>query len=266
MQAISAVDIALWDLKARILNVSLSAVFGRVRDAVQVYGSGGFTTLSTSQLDDQIEQWSEAGCTAMKIKIGESWGSDQMRDIARVKQLRSRTEGVQLMVDANGGYTRAQARRVGAQLDELGVVWFEEPVSSDDIDGLAVVRDAVSCDVAAGEYVSEIDEAVRLCGVLDCLQLDATRCGGYTGWLGGAAAAGARHLDVSAHCAPALHACVAAAAPNLRHVEWFADHARIEPLLVEGAPAVNGGALQPDAAAVGHGMSLAGGAAQYRTG
>ena len=133
------------------------------------------------------------------------------------------------MVDANGGYTRGQARRVGHQLDDLGVTWFEEPVSSDDLAGLADLRDTLNCDVAAGEYVSELDEATRLCAVVDCLQLDATRCGGYTGWLRGAAVAQAHHLDVSAHCAPSLHACVAAAIPNLRHVEWFIDHARLEP-------------------------------------
>jgi L-alanine-DL-glutamate epimerase-like enolase superfamily enzyme len=173
---------------------------------------------------------------------------------------------VELMVDANGGYTRGQARRVGRQLDDLGVTWFEEPVSSDDLAGLAVLRDALSCDVAAGEYVSEVDEASRLCGAVDCLQLDVTRCGGYTGWLRCAAAAQAHQLDVSGHCAPSLHAVVAAAVPNLRHVEWFVDHARLEPLLVEGAPSVHAGALHPDARAHGHGMTLSGRAEQYRTG
>ena len=266
MQAIGAVDIAVWDLKARLLGVSLSSLFGQFRDAVPVYGSGGFTTLNTQQLHDQIRTWTDAGCTAMKIKIGQSWGSDEVRDLARVRQLRSATEGVALMVDANGGYTRAQARRVGHQLDDLGVVWFEEPVSSDDIEGLAVVRNALNCDVAAGEYISELDEARRLCGVVDCLQLDLTRCGGYTGWLRGAALAAAHNLDVSAHCAPSLHAAVAAAIPNLRHVEWFADHARIEPLLVDGAPPVHTGALHPNPDAPGHGMSLSNRAGEYRTG
>ena len=265
MQAISAVDIALWDLKARLLSISLSALFGAFRDAVPIYGSGGFTTMNTQQLHDQISTWTDAGCTAMKIKIGQSWGSDETRDLARVKQLRSHTVGVALMVDANGGYTRAQARRVGHRLDELGVVWFEEPVSSDDVHGLGIVRDALNCDVAAGEYVSELDEANRLCAAVDCLQLDVTRCGGYTGWLRAAAAAQAHHLDVSGHCAPSLHAVVAASIPNLRHVEWFADHARIEPILLDGAPQVRDGALHPDTDVLGHGMSLSDRASRYRT-
>lgn len=266
MQAISAVDIALWDLKARLLGVSLSSLFGRLRDAVPVYGSGGFTTMNTQQLREQVEQWTDAGCAAMKIKIGQGWGTQETRDLARVKQLRSQTDDVALMVDANGGYSRGQARRVGQRLDDLGVVWFEEPVSSDDLEGLAVVRNALNCDVAAGEYISEVDEADRLCAVVDCLQLDVTRCGGYTGWLRAAAAAAVHHLEVSGHCAPSLHAAVAAAVPNLRHVEWFADHARLEPLLVDGAPPVHHGALHPDKGVPGHGMSLSVAAKQYRTG
>jgi L-alanine-DL-glutamate epimerase-like enolase superfamily enzyme len=171
---------------------------------------------------------------------------------------------VELMVDANGGYRLGQARRVGAALDELGVAWFEEPVSSDDLPGLGIIAGAVSCDVAAGEYAADSYDITRLCEVLDCLQLDVTRCGGYTGWLRGAAIAAAHNLQVSGHCAPALHAPVAAAVPNLRHVEWFIDHARLEPLLVHGAPQARAGALYPDRAALGHGMTLHPEATRFR--
>jgi L-alanine-DL-glutamate epimerase-like enolase superfamily enzyme len=165
-------------------------------------------------------------------------------------------EGVEVMVDANGGYDRGQARRMGAAFDDLGVTWFEEPVTSDDLDGLAAVRAAVRCDVAAGEYASNGYDAAALCPVVDCLQLDVTRCGGYTGWRAAAAVAAAAGLDVSAHCAPSLHLPITAAVPNLRHVEWFADHARLEPELVDGVPAVIDGALRLDRSAVGHGMRL----------
>jgi L-alanine-DL-glutamate epimerase-like enolase superfamily enzyme len=255
-QAISAVDIALWDLKARLLDVPLTALFGKAREAVPVYGSGGFTTMDDTALREEVARWSAAGCTAMKIKIGEAWGQDVARDLARVRLLRDVAgDDVTLMVDANGGYTRGQARRVGAALDELGVAWFEEPVSSDDLAGLAAVRDALRCDIAAGEYAADVYEAARLCPVVDCLQLDVTRCGGYTGFLRGCAVAAAHNLDVSAHCAPALHAPVAAAVPNFRHVEWFADHARLEPVLVGGAPQVHGGLLRPGDGP-GHGMAL----------
>ena len=265
MQAVSAVDIALWDLKARVLDISLAALFGRATDTVPIYGSGGFTTLTDTQLADQVHQWKAAGCQAMKIKIGQSWGTDIDRDIARVNEFRELAgPGVELMVDANGGYTVGQARRVGASLDRLGVVWFEEPVSSDDLAGLAQVRGAVHCDVAAGEYAADLYDSAQLCPVLDCLQLDVTRCGGYTGWLRGAVLAQAHNLQISAHCAPSLHAHVAAAAPNLRHVEWFIDHARLEPLLVDGVPIAAKGQLQPDDATPGHGMTIGAPAAEYR--
>ncbi len=257
MQAISAVDIALWDLQARMAGVSLCSLFGRVHQAVPVYGSGGFTTYDQDELADQVHGWAEAGCRAMKIKIGESWGAAIDRDLDRVRQLRQLAgPEVDLMVDANGAYSRGPAVRVGEALDELGVVWFEEPVSSDDQTGLGVVAAALRADVAAGEYASNLDDVAGLCQVVDCVQLDATRCGGYTGWLRAAAVAQAHHLDVSAHCAPSLHAYVAGAVPHLRHVEWFADHARLEPLLLDGVPPVRGGALHPDPAAPGHGMTL----------
>jgi L-alanine-DL-glutamate epimerase-like enolase superfamily enzyme len=263
-QALSAVDVALWDLKARLLGVPLADLFGRLRDRVPVYGSGGFTTFDDAQLTAQVEGWQAAGCTAMKIKIGESWGSRIERDLERVSRLRELAgDEAELMVDANGGYSPGQARRVGRVLDELGVVWFEEPVSSDDVHALELLRGVLRCDVAAGEYVSDERDAARLAPAVDCLQLDVTRCGGYTGWLRCAALAAAAGLEVSGHCAPALHAPVAASAARLRHVEWFADHARLEPLLADGVPSVVDGAMVPNRSP-GHGMALAAGAQRWR--
>jgi len=266
MQAIRAVDIAWWDLKARLLGLPLTALLGRCRTDVPIYGSGGFTTLTDAQLHEQVQSWQAAGCTSMKIKIGESWGFLIERDLARVRRLRDFAgPDAELMVDANGGYRVGQARRVGAALQDLGVTWFEEPVSSDDRPGLASVRAALRCDIAAGEYAADLYDIRALLPVVDCLQLDATRCGGYTGWLAGAALAQAANLEVSAHCAPALHACAAAAVPNLRHVEWFADHARLEPLLAVGLPVVRDGALHLADTAAGHGMTISQGAERWRT-
>ncbi len=264
MHALSAVDIAWWDLKARLLNVPLTALMGSSRSEVPVYGSGGFTTLTDAQLAEQVAGWQSAGCTAMKIKIGESWGTNLARDLTRVAQLRELAgQDVELMVDANGAYSTAQGRRVGADLDQLGVSWFEEPVSSDDTAGLANLKAALRCDVAAGEYAADLYDIQALLPVVDCLQLDVTRCGGYTGWLRGAALAQAHNLQVSGHCAPSLHAPVAATIPNLRHVEWFIDHARLEPLLVDGAPEVHDGALRPHSDEPGHGMRLSQQAAHW---
>lgn len=264
MQAISAVDIALWDLKAQLHDLPLHRLFGRARDNVPVYGSGGFTSLTDVQLGEQVESWRQAGCTAMKIKIGDRWGECPDRDIERVAMLRRFAGGsVELMVDANGAYQLGRARRVGARLDELGVVWFEEPVSSDDVSGLAAMRRDVVCDVAAGEYVADLADARALVDAVDCLQLDATRCGGYTGFLRAAALAYAHQREVSAHCAPALHLPVAVAVPNLRHVEWFADHVRLEPQLVSGVADVVGGVMPLVDDHPGHGYRLNDRAAAY---
>ena len=263
MQAMSAVDIALWDAKARAAELPLVRLMGAVRDEVPVYGSGGFTSMTDEQLAEQVHGWRAAGCTAMKIKIGESWGSRVDRDLSRVEQLAELAGGARLMVDANGGYSVGQACRVGAALDEMGVVWFEEPVSSDDVHGLSVVRSALRCDVAAGEYVAEVYDAAQLCPVVDCLQLDVTRCGGYTGFLRSAAVAAAHNLQVSGHCAPALHTPVCAAIANFRPIEYFADHARLEPMLFDGVPEVRDGVLAPGDEP-GHGYRIADRAEEFR--
>ena len=125
--------------------------------------------------------------------------------------------------------------------------WFEEPVSSDDLAGLRAVRDAVLPDVAAGEYGYNLAYFERMCaaGAVDCLQADATRCGGITDWLRAAAVAAAHGLQISGHCAPNLHAHPAAAVPNVRHLEWFHDHVRIESMLFDGALDPSGGTVGP---------------------
>jgi L-alanine-DL-glutamate epimerase-like enolase superfamily enzyme len=257
MQAISAVDFALWDLRGRALGAPVATLLGG-GEPVRVYGSGGFTNLSDDQLRDQVQQWSELGCTAMKIKIGR----DAERDHERLGVLREAAPDAELMVDANGAYSRGAARRMGHALDGMGVVWFEEPVTSDDIEGLRGLREALRCDVTAGEYASDGYEAAGLCAAVDCLQLDATRCGGWTGFVRCAGVAAANGLEVSGHCAPSLHAALSGVG-NLRNIEYFSDHARLEPMLFEGVPPVRGGRITPSDAP-GHGMSLRADAEQYR--
>jgi L-alanine-DL-glutamate epimerase-like enolase superfamily enzyme len=257
-QAIAAVDIALWDLKARLLGLPLHELFGAVRDTVPVYGSGGFTSMTDEELGVQVDHWLTAGCQAVKIKVGESWGRNVDRDLQRVTQLnRLVGDRAQIMVDANGAYTPGQAARTGAVFDSFGVVWFEEPVSSDDLASLAQLRGRLQCDVAAGEYADSVHYVQSMCaaGAVDCLQLDVTRCAGYTEWMRCAAIAAGHGLQVSAHCAPALHAPVAAAVPNFRHVEWFVDHARLEPELVDGTPTITAGHMVLNDTP-GHGMAL----------
>src|SRR5487761_1355182 len=152
--AISAVDVALWDLKARLLGLPVADLLGRVRQQVPVYGSGGFTSYDEQQTRDQLTGWVQRdGIPRVKIKIGESWGGNERRDLERVALAREVIgPDTELYVDANGGFSTGQAVRVARQLAAGGVTWFEGPVSSQALAGLAAVRSQVTPDVAAGEY------------------------------------------------------------------------------------------------------------------
>lgn len=257
--ALSAVDLALWDLAARLQDQPLHRLLGAVREEVPVYGSGGFTTYDQERLVAQLGGWvHDEGIPRVKIKIGESDGTREDRDLERIGQARAAIgPAAELYVDANGGYTVGQAARMADRFAEHGVRWFEEPVSSDDLDGLREVRSGCAADVAAGEYGSDLVYFQRMCaaGSVDCLQVDITRCGGPTELLRVAAVAAAHGLEVSGHCAPHAHLDTLAAVPNLRHLEWFHDHVRIEDLLFDGCASPVGGALPVRDDAVGHGLS-----------
>jgi L-alanine-DL-glutamate epimerase-like enolase superfamily enzyme len=255
--AISALDLALWDLKARLLDLPLSTLLGRARDRVCVYGSGGFTSYDDRQIADQLTGWAGQGCAAVKMKVGREPG----RDLARVDVARNAIgSGVELFVDANGAYGRKEALKFAKEFAERGAVWFEEPVSSDDLAGLQLIRDngPSGMDIAAGEYgytpfyFRQMLEA----GAVDVLQADATRCGGATGFMRAAALCDAFSVPLSSHCAPAAHVAVAATAPRLLHMEWFHDHVRIEEMLFDGAPRVLHGFIAPDLSRPGNGLAF----------
>ncbi|GAB3569026.1 enolase C-terminal domain-like protein [Amycolatopsis endophytica] len=256
--ALSAVDIALWDAAARVLDVPVSRLLGRVHERVAVYGSGGFTSQNTAQLTAQLDDWvRRRGIPRVKIKIAESWGTEVSRDLERVRLTRKTVgEDVEVYVDANGGYSIGQARRMARHLAEQGVTWFEEPVSSDDLAGLAQLREWCEPDVTAGEYGYDLTYFARLAPVVDCLQIDVTRCGGYTEWARAAAVAAAVGREVSAHCAPNVSAHAGVATANFRHIEWFADHDRIESTLFDGCLDPSGGTVAPSPGAPGHGLTF----------
>jgi L-alanine-DL-glutamate epimerase-like enolase superfamily enzyme len=255
--AISAVDNALWDLKAKLLGISLLDLLGAATDAVPIYGSGGFTSYTHEELEKQLGGWAEQGLHAVKMKIGR----EPDKDVERVRIARKAIgKKVDLYVDANGAYSRKQALDQAEKFILIGVHWFEEPVSADDLEGLRLVRDRCpgGMDIAAGEYGYDSYYFRRMLDAeaVDVLQADATRCGGITGFLEAAALCGSHGLPFSFHCAPALHAAPACAIPFFKTGEYFFDHARIEKMFFDGVPEPVDGKLKPDRSRPGFGFDL----------
>ena len=256
--AISAVDTALWDLKAKLLDLPLALLLGRYRDVVPIYGSGGFTTYSDQQLRDQLSGWVERdGCRWVKMKVG----TDAAADPSRVSLAKSAIGDGTLFVDANGAYSTKQALALANVFRrEAGVSWFEEPVSSDDLEGLQTIRmrAPAGMEIAAGEYGYTADYFRRMlnAGAVDVQQADLTRCGGVTGFLQVAALCEAHHIDLSGHCGPAIYLHAACAVPRFRHLEWFHDHVRIEEMLFDGVPTPRDGVIRPDLSRPGMGLAF----------
>ncbi len=255
--SIAAVDACLWDLKAKLLGLPLVTLLGSVRESIPVYGSGGFTSYSLIELQEQMENWTASGIEMVKMKIGTHPDEDLMR-VTNVREVL--VESSKLFVDANGAYTRKQALDFAERFHDLAVTWFEEPVSSDDLEGLRLLRDRApgGMDIAAGEYGFDriYFERMLAAGAVDTLQADATRCGGITGFLQAADLASAHGIALSAHTAPSIHLAVCCAHSAVCHLEYFYDHVRIENELFEGVAQVRDGRLFPDLERPGLGIEF----------
>ncbi len=254
--AIAAVETALWDLKGLLLGVPVTTLLGRARESVPLYGSGGFTSYDTAKLQEQLGSWVNQGIRRVKMKVGR----DPTADVERVRAAREGIGDSELFVDANGAYSRKQALAQAEKFAKYDVCWFEEPVSSDDLEGLRLIRDGAPAqmEIAAGEYGYTTWYFRRMieAGAVDVLQADATRCAGFTGFLQADALCQAHHIQLSAHTAPALHMHVCCKAQSLRHLEYFHDHVRIERMLFDGFPEPVAGELRPDLSRPGLGLEL----------
>jgi L-alanine-DL-glutamate epimerase-like enolase superfamily enzyme len=255
--AISAVDIALWDLKARLLGLPLVTLLGVARESVPIYASGGFTSYDFDELGEQLANWVAAGTDHVKIKVGRT----PRDDVARARAAR-RAIGpdVALFVDANGAYATKQALGLAEEFARCGVSWFEEPVSADDLESLRLLRERAPAgiEIAAGEYGYDPAYFRRMlaAAAVDVLQVDATRCLGISGFVAASALADAFAVPLSAHTAPAVHLHPCCAVANVRHLEWFHDHVLIERLLFDGVVEPVDGELRPDLSRPGHGLEL----------
>jgi L-alanine-DL-glutamate epimerase-like enolase superfamily enzyme len=255
--AISAVDIALWDLKARLLRVPMVKLIGSIRNVIPIYGSGGFTSYSLEQIQQQLSGWVNSGIRMVKMKVGREPESDPRRVRAAREAI---GESAQLFVDGNGAYSRNQALQLAVEFRQMGVTWFEEPVLSDDLEGLRLLRDRApeGVNIAAGEYGYDAGYFRRMlgAGAVDVLQADATRCGGITGFMQASALCSAFFIPLSAHTAPAIHMHLCCTAPKAVHLEYFHDHVRIENMLFEGVKQPENGSLAPDLSRLGLGLTL----------
>ncbi|HEX3834551.1 MAG TPA: enolase C-terminal domain-like protein [Solirubrobacteraceae bacterium] len=255
--AIAAVDVALWDLKAKLLSLPLATLLGRFHQSVPIYGSGGFTSYSDSRLRTQLADWVQQGITMVKMKIGREPAQDPSRVAAARKAI---GPDVRLFVDANGAYRPAEAIAVAHELADFDVSWFEEPVSSEDLEGLRTVREQVPAGmaIAAGEYGDDLSYFQRMLDAhaVDVLQADVTRCGGISGLLRVDALCRARSRPLSLHCSPTIHGNVAVALETMVHVEYFHDHVRMEDMLFDGAALARGGALWPNVDVPGMGVEF----------
>jgi L-alanine-DL-glutamate epimerase-like enolase superfamily enzyme len=254
--AISAVDSALWDLKARLLGLPLAKLLGPAHKGVTIYGSGGFTSYDDAQLTSQLQGWAAQGIGQVKMKVGRQ----PERDPARVKVAREAIgPRTKLYVDANGAYSRKQALALAQAFKEYNVSWFEEPVSSDDLAGLNLIRNRApeGMDIAAGEYGYRLVYFRRMLEAesVDVLQADATRCG-ITGFLQAGTLCEARSMPFSGHCAPSLHMHAGCAVIPMRNIEYFHDHVRIEHMLFDGTAEPKDGVLYPDLSRPGLGLEL----------
>lgn len=255
--AISAVDVALWDLKAKLLEQPLVKLLGRVRSQVPVYGSGGFTSYSKESVETQLDAWAEAGIRMVKMKVGR----EPDKDYERVRYVRNALPpSTELFVDANGAYHRRQALTMAQNFADCDVRWYEEPVTSDDLEGLRWLRNRCPANmaVAAGEYGYEPRYFRRMLEAqsVDFIMPDVTRCGGITGYLDIGALADTFDTPVSSHCAPSLGVQVGCAVRAQQHLEYFYDHVRIEQALFDGAPRPKEGCLAPDLGRPGLGLTF----------
>ncbi|HEV2616154.1 MAG TPA: enolase C-terminal domain-like protein [Candidatus Acidoferrales bacterium] len=255
--AISAVDIALWDLKAKLLRLPLVKLLGAVRNRIPVYGSGGFTSYPIDRLQRQLSDWVKSGIRMVKMKIGRQANDDPTR-VLSAREAIGNDAG--LSVDANGAYSRKQALQLAERFREANVSWFEEPVSSDDLEGLRFIREQApkEMEIAAGEYGYDARyfRTMLESGAVDVLQADATRCGGITGFLQAGALCAAHSTPISAHTAPSIHKHVCCAVTSAVHVEYFYDHVRIENLVFDGVQQPQNGCLIPDATRFGLGLEI----------
>lgn len=222
--AISAIDIGLWDLKAKYLNLPLYKLLGAYTNSVPVYGSGGWTNFSEPELVEEMTAYVESGIPRVKMKVGKNFGNSEREDIERVAAVRKAVgDDVSIYIDANNGYYRKQAIYMAREFEQFQIGWLEEPLIPDDIDGMAAIARTTTIPIASGEheYLKYGFRDLIERGGADIIQPDIGRVGGVTEWMKVAHIAQAFNLPVAPHALQLVHLHVACAIPNLKVVEYM---------------------------------------------
>lgn len=257
--AVSAVDIGLWDLKAKALGMPLYKLLGPYREAVPVYGSGGWTNYTVDELVAEMEGYVDQGIPRIKMKVGKDFGSAEREDIERVAAVRSAVgHDVALYIDANNGYYTKQAIYMAREFEEYQVGWYEEPVLADDIPGLAEIRRATTIPLASGEmeYTKYGFRDLITGGGADIVQPDVVRVGGVTEWMKVAHMAEAFNLQVAPHMAQLVHMHVCCAIPNLKAMEYANMYLAADEVWYTEFPTQKDGFLTPYHDKPGLGLEL----------
>ncbi|WP_426120530.1 L-talarate/galactarate dehydratase [Kocuria sp. LHG3120] len=260
-QALAAIDVALWDLKAKRAGLPLAKLLGAHRDSVRTYNtSGGFLNASLEEVRDRATRSLEEGIGGIKIKVGLPDSAEDLRRVAGVREHIG--TDVPLMVDANQQWDRATALRMGRRLEEFDLVWIEEPLDAYDAEGHAQLAAALDTPIATGEMLASVAEHVRLIDARACdiIQPDAPRVGGITQFLRLAALADQRGLGLAPHFAMEIHLHLAAAYPRepwVEHFDW------LDPLFEERLETRDGRMLVPERP--GLGVTLSGQARAWTT-
>ncbi|WP_282826916.1 L-talarate/galactarate dehydratase [Gulosibacter sediminis] len=248
-QALAAIDIALYDLKARRANLPLAKLLGSHRDSVRTYNtSGGFLSSPIDEVVENASKSLEAGIGGIKIKVGLP---DRKEDMERVRRVREHVgPNVPMMVDANQQWDRATAMRLGRQLEEYNLVWIEEPLDAYDFEGHAELARALVTPIATGEMLASVGDHKQLIAARGCdtLQPDAPRVGGITNFLRILALADEAGLDIAPHFAMEIHVHLAACYPRetwVEHFDW------LDPLFEERLETRDGRMFVPERPGLG---------------
>jgi L-alanine-DL-glutamate epimerase-like enolase superfamily enzyme len=224
-QALAAIDVALWDLKAKRAGLPLAKLLGAHRDSVRCYNtSGGFLHETIEQVKDNATRTLESGVGGIKIKVGQPDWREDLRRVAAVREHLG--PDVPLMVDANQQWDRPTAMRVSKALEEFDLVWIEEPLDAYDAEGHAELARALTTAVATGEMLTSVGEHYELLRhrAVDILQPDAPRIGGITQFLKLATLAEHAGVGLAPHFAMEIHVHLAAAYPAepwVEHFDWL---------------------------------------------